>query len=122
MPRILIIEDNAASAAFMETVLRRSGYSTDICASGDVSGEFLQAHPYHLIITDLCVPGLSGFELVRELSERTSAPILIVSAYYEDSQQQAAAAAGAAHALSKPFTYWELLDSVSRLIKSPNNP
>ena len=106
----------------MHTVLSREGYAVTTCGSAREALEALEMAPADLIITDLCMPELSGLDVVRALREAVDGtPILVSSAIYIPSMREETLNAGASDALGKPFTYWELLDSVSALLRGASS-
>ncbi len=108
-PRILIIEDNRALAVGLDLNLSAEGYRVLITGDGD-SGlrQALEERP-DLIVLDLMLPGLDGYELLRELRERgRDMPVIILSARNEENDKVKGLLDGADDYVTKPFSMAEL--------------
>jgi CheY-like chemotaxis protein len=70
--KILIVEDNAFSRGAMEKILESYNYDTSSCATAEEAIARLQQESFHILITDFHMPGMDGFELIR--NARTSGP------------------------------------------------
>ena len=79
MQRILIIEDDAAIAHLMESTLRREQYNTIWAADGVQGADLFETGHFDLILLDLMLPGISGFELL-EYFVPSKVPVIIISA------------------------------------------
>jgi len=113
MARILIIEDDPTIRQSVEFALRREGYEVATLETGAGACEFIAQYAPDLIVLDLMLPGLSGFEIaraIRETDEHTA--IIMVSALGEDSDKIAGLTLGADDYMSKPFSTDELLARV----------
>ena len=80
MSRILIIEDEVAIADLERDYLELSDFQVDIWNSGDEGLATALAGEYDLVILDLMLPGMDGFEVCRKIREEKNIPILMVSA------------------------------------------
>lgn len=119
MPKkILVIEDSLDSRELIHLHLTAEGF-TVITASNGQEGFYLAnaEHP-DLVITDLGLPEMDGFQLVRELRaqpEFATLPILVLTAFGRDEMNQAIRA-GANRALNKPVHFDGLIDDVTELL------
>ena len=84
MSRILIIEDEVAIADLEKDYLELSDFKVDTCNSGDEGLAMALDGDYNLVILDLMLPGLDGFEVCRKIREEKNIPILMVSAKKDD--------------------------------------
>ena len=84
MSKILIIEDEVAIADLEKDYLELSDFKVDICSSGDEGLKAALEGSYDLIILDLMLPGMDGFEVCRCIREEKNVPILMVSAKKDD--------------------------------------
>ena len=84
MSRILIIEDEVAIADLEKDYLELSDFQVDICNSGDDGLVMALNGEYNLVILDLMLPGMDGFEVCRKIREEKNIPILMVSAKKDD--------------------------------------
>ena len=80
MSKILIVEDESAIADLERDYLEINGYSVDIANDGTKGLEAALTQEYDLIILDLMLPGVDGFEICKQIRENKNIPILMVSA------------------------------------------
>jgi DNA-binding NtrC family response regulator len=127
-PSILLIEDDASTAASLQKVLRAEGYDVTVCARGDEGLERARTQPFDVVVTDLRLPGIGGLELVGRLhAEKPKLPIIMMTAHGTTETAIEATKLGACDYLLKPFEADELLDMVaaavasSRLMSEPVN-
>ncbi len=128
--KILIIEDEEAIADLEKDYLELSDFNVTIKADGESGLEEALGHDYDLIILDLMLPGLDGFEVCKRIREKKNIPILMVSARKDDIDKIRGLGIGADDYMTKPFSPSELVARVKahlarydRLVGSgqPNN-
>ena len=107
---ILIIDDDTAIGNLEEEVLRRAGYDTVRAYSGTEAILYLRDHRPDLILLDLMLPGLSGEEVLRQIS---AIPVIVVSAKAAAEDRVALLTGGAVDYLTKPFAVAELVARVA---------
>ena len=114
MKKILIIEDDRRIAQNISRGLREEGYDTEVVYEG-INGRQLALQPgFDLLILDLNLPGLSGFEVCRSVRvEKPHLPIIILTALGEIEDKVEGLALGADDYLVKPFDFRELLARVA---------
>ncbi|MBR7020198.1 MAG: response regulator transcription factor [Lachnospiraceae bacterium] len=105
---ILIIEDEEAIAELERDYLEQAGYLVEIANDGDSGAERALAGDFSLIILDLMLPGIDGFEVCRMVREKKDIPILMVSAKKEDYDKVRGLGFGADDYITKPFSPSEL--------------
>jgi two-component system, OmpR family, response regulator len=116
--RILIAEDDAIIAESLTQSLRRSGYAVDCAKSGSEADATLATGQYDLVILDLGLPKLNGFEVLKRLRARHSAiPVLILTALDAVSDRVRGLDLGADDYLPKPFALSELEARVRALTR-----
>ena len=112
MSRILIIEDEVSIAELEKDYLELSGFEVDMEHSGDTGLEKALNTEYDLIILDLMLPGIDGFEICRRIREDKNIPVIMVSAKKEDIDKIRGLGMGADDYITKPFSPSELVARV----------
>jgi len=111
--RILIVEDEARIASFVEKGLRASGYATDVAANGDEALRLARSGNFDLFVLDAGLPGKDGLEVLRELRAAGQAiPVIMLTARDSVRDKVAGLDAGADDYVTKPFSFDELLARV----------
>lgn len=116
MQRILIIEDDAAIAHLMESTLRRERYNTTWATDGVQGADLFETGHFDLILLDLMLPGISGFELL-EYFVPSKVPVIIISAMGQVENRIKGLKMGADDFLVKPFQIGELLARVESVLR-----
>ena len=112
MSKILIIEDEDAIADLEKDYLELSGFEVEIAAAGLMGLERSLKEDYDLIILDLMLPGLDGFEICKKIREKKNTPIIMVSAKKDDIDKIRGLGLGADDYMTKPFSPSELVARV----------
>jgi two-component system, OmpR family, copper resistance phosphate regulon response regulator CusR len=113
MSRILIIEDEARIASFLEKGLRANGFTTEVALDGGDALHRVRTGNFDLLILDLGLPGIDGFEVLRELrSSGAHMPVVILTARDDVRDTVAGLEGGADDYITKPFRFEELLARV----------
>ncbi len=116
--RILIAEDDQVLADGLLRSLRRSGYAVDQVSSGSEAEAALMAHEFDLVILDLSLPKVHGFDVLRKLRGRGNAtPVLILTAADSVEQRVKGLDLGADDYMAKPFSLQELEARVRALTR-----
>ncbi|NTV78255.1 MAG: response regulator transcription factor [Clostridiales bacterium] len=113
MSKILIVEDDDEIAMLEKDYLEISGYETEIIQDGKKAKEAAMTGDYDLILLDIMLPGVSGYEICREIREKINIPILMVTAKTESVDKIRGLGLGADDYISKPFDPAELVARVS---------
>jgi two-component system copper resistance phosphate regulon response regulator CusR len=106
-PRALVIDDEARVRAFVGDAVDSLGYSVDEAEDGAQGLMLLDQHRYELLITDLRMPQMSGWEIIEALARQRRLPIIIMSGFITPADEARAREAGLA-ILRKPFGVAEL--------------
>lgn len=112
MSRILIIEDEEAIADLEKDYLELSGFEVEIANRGDVGLEKALNEDYDLIILDLMLPEVDGFDICRQVRQEKNIPIIMVSAKKDDIDKIRGLGLGADDYMTKPFSPSELVARV----------
>ena len=104
MDKILIIEDDVAIAEIERDYLELDGFAVEIAADGNVGLERGLSGEHSLILLDLMLPGMDGFDICRALREQIDVPILMVTARQEDIDKIRGLGLGADDYIEKPFS------------------
>lgn len=112
MSKILIIEDEEAIAELEKDYLELSGFDVEVSNDGDGGLAKALAEDYNLIILDLMLPGVDGFEICRKVRDEKNTPIIMVSAKKDDIDKIRGLGLGADDYMTKPFSPSELVARV----------
>lgn len=108
MKKILVIEDDVNIAELQRDYLQLSGYKVELVPDGLQGLQKALFGPYDLVIVDLMLPGLDGYEIIQGIREKREIPLIIVSAKSEDIDKIRGLGFGADDYLTKPFSLAEL--------------
>ena len=117
---ILIAEDDRDIAELISHYLTKAGWSVHVVAAGDQALAYVRNHPVDVMILDLMLPGMSGFEVCQALrSERTTAdlPVIMLTARTEEGDRVKGLELGADDYVSKPFSPNELVARVRAVVR-----
>ncbi len=112
MSRVLIIEDEKSIAELEKDYLELSDFSVDIENDGEAGLKKALSGDYDIIVLDLMLPGLDGFEVCKQIREQKQIPILMVSAKKDDVDKIRGLGIGADDYMTKPFSPSELVARV----------
>jgi DNA-binding response OmpR family regulator len=112
MSRILIIEDERSIAELERDYLEIEGFEVEMASDGKIGLEAALNHRHQLILLDLMLPHINGFELCKQIRKKTDIPILLVTAKTEDIDKVRGLGLGADDYIVKPFSPSELVARV----------
>ena len=112
MSKILIVEDEEAIADLEKDYLELSGFAVEVANDGDTGLNKAMAEDYDLLILDLMLPGVDGFEICRKVRDEKNTPIIMVSAKKDDIDKIRGLGLGADDYMTKPFSPSELVARV----------
>lgn len=103
-PRLLLADDESAIRKVLESAFDKAGYEVTVASSGLEALQHFLADPFDVVLTDVTMPGMTGFELMQELRSRGSAaPVVIMTAHGTIPQAIQAIRDGAHEYVTKPF-------------------
>ena len=112
MSKILIVEDEAAIADLERDYLELSGFEVEVANDGQTGLDKALNEDYDLVILDLMLPGIDGFEICRKVRAEKNTPIIMVSAKKDDIDKIRGLGLGADDYMTKPFSPSELVARV----------
>ena len=120
--KILVIEDEKLLADSLKALLEREGFDVEVVYDGETGAQYAELGIYDLLILDVMMPGLNGYELARQVrSNRCATPILMLTAKSGLEDRIQGLNAGADYYLTKPFDTRELLACINALLRRQGN-
>jgi CheY-like chemotaxis protein len=119
MATILVVDDDADIRTLIETVLEASGHDVTLAASGQEALNKLKRRPFELVVLDIMMPTMSGYEVleqIRAMPSRATTPVIVVTAKHDPSGVMREVKGGAIDHLAKPFLPEELEEVVERAL------
>jgi len=116
--RVLVIEDDAATADGLAYLLRREGWVADTTDLGEDGLEMAKLYDYDIVLLDLMLPDIDGLDVIRGLrAARVRTPVLILSGIDESSRKVKGLGIGADDYLTKPFDRDELVARIQAIVR-----
>jgi len=125
MPKILLVEDNEMNRDMLSRRLQRKGFEVIIAVDGAQGVAMAQADAPDLILMDMSLPALDGWEATRQLKAAPptrSIPIIALTAHAMSGDQEKALKAGCDHYDTKPVELPRLLEKINALLKKDTTP
>ncbi|HSP39212.1 MAG TPA: response regulator transcription factor [Frankiaceae bacterium] len=117
MPRVLVVDDDPTVSEVVARYLTSSGFAVDTAGDGTTALEQVAANPPDLVVLDLLLPGIDGLEVCRRLRERSSVPVVMLTALGEESDRVLGLETGADDYVTKPFSPRELVLRVQSVLR-----
>ena len=114
---ILIVEDDRDLAEIAIDYMEEKGFGSIRAESGEEAFEALYQHPIRLIILDINLPGMNGFQFIEKLRNETELPVIFISARTSDTDKVKGLMLGGDDYLSKPYSLAELYSRVLALLR-----
>lgn len=114
---VLIAEDDGTTASLIAAYLEREGFSTIIAADGETCLREFHARAPILVILDIMLPGVDGWEICRTIRKTSEVPIIMLTARIEEIDRVAGLAMGADDYVVKPFSIRELVERVKAILR-----
>jgi DNA-binding response OmpR family regulator len=114
---ILLVEDDHSIGGMVRAYLERSGYRVVWARSGEEGLAELDRHPIRMVVLDVRLPGIDGFDVCRRIRSRSDVPILILTARDEEADRVAGLELGADDYLTKPFSPRELAARIKAVLR-----
>jgi DNA-binding response OmpR family regulator len=120
--RVLVVDDDPALAEVVARYLRRDGYEVDYAPDGEAGLRQALATLPDLVVLDLMMPGMDGFEVCRRLREATAIPVVMLTARGEENDRIAGLDLGADDYVTKPYSPGELAARVRAVLRRSTAP
>lgn len=117
MTKILLVEDEKSLSEPLSYLLRREGYEVQVVDNGLAAVSAVEATPPDLILLDLMLPGLPGTEVCREVRQRSSLPIIMLTAKDSEVDIVVGLELGADDYVTKPYSSRELLARIKAVLR-----
>ncbi|WP_010651525.1 response regulator transcription factor [Oceanobacillus massiliensis] len=105
---ILVVEDDEDISRLLCSIISKNGYNPKTAYSGTEAAIYLENENWDMVLLDLMLPGLSGEEILREVTKKSNIPVIIISAKHETQTKIDALRAGADDYITKPFDIEEV--------------
>ncbi len=118
--RILIVDDEETItfSLYQSFILTKEPYEVVTAETGEEALEKFKEKPFHLVITDIFLPGMSGFDLLREIKKTNAdTKFIVITAYGSDDKKEEAQREGAQLYIEKPFDIREFKKKVMELLQ-----
>ena len=116
-PRIHVVDDEQAITDFVSFNLSKEGYQVDVAHNGNEAVDMANANDYDLVILDVMLPGIDGYEVCRRIRAKSNVPVLFLSARDTELDKVVGLELGGDDYLAKPFGIRELLARVHALLR-----
>ncbi|MGH7120986.1 MAG: response regulator transcription factor CtrA [Acetobacteraceae bacterium] len=116
--RVLLVEDDATVASGMSLMMRSAGFAIDQAETGEEGIELTKHYDYDVVILDLMLPDIEGYEVVRRMrAARIDTPVVILSGLSRPQAKVKGLSAGADDFITKPFDRSELLARMQAVVR-----
>ena len=122
MEKILIIDDDVQLSKLIEEFLGTFNYDITIIHEPEPALEFLQKNTMDLVILDIMLPGIDGFQVLRKIREDSQIPVIMLTARGEVTDRIVGLELGADDYLAKPFEPRELLARIQSILRRSSSP
>jgi len=122
MPRILLVDDEPPILDLVRGYLEREGYGVSTAMDGPAGLELARSELPDVIVLDVMLPGLDGFEVLRQIRAFSDAYVLMLTARSDEVDRIVGLSVGADDYLVKPFSPRELVARVKALLRRPRSP
>ena len=122
MTRVLVVEDEESFSDALSFMLRREGYEVGVAADGAAALDEFDRHGADLVLLDLMLPGISGTVVCRTLRQKSTVPIIMVTAKDGEVDKVVGLELGADDYVTKPFSSRELVARIRAVLRRRGEP
>lgn len=117
MNRILIVEDEMAIRDLLQIGLESQGYQCEVASDGEVAADFVEQKKYDLILLDIMLPHVDGYELLEYIKQNFDTPVIFITAKSQTKDKIKGLHLGADDYITKPFEMGELIARVEAVLR-----
>lgn len=117
-PRVLVVEDDSGNAETLQKILELLGHSVVLANSGEDAIRVAESHPVDLVVSDIGLPGMNGFELMSELRKRFALPGIALTGFDGSEDTQLCRTAGFSEHIVKPVEISDLEAAINRVLQA----
>ena len=120
MNRILIVEDEIAISDLIKIELETKGYKCEVANDGEMASNYIENKNYDLILLDIMIPKIDGYELLEYVKQITEIPIIFITAKNQIEDKVKGLNLGADDYITKPFEIRELIARIEAVLRRYN--
>jgi CheY-like chemotaxis protein len=116
---ILIVEDNPVNQKLISFLLTRAGYTHDVADNGAIALEKLESGAFRLVLMDMMMPVMNGYDAIRSLRQNPrfkTLPVIALTANAMKGEDEKCRAAGCDDYIAKPYSKEQILTAIGRLL------
>ena len=115
--KILVVDDDVTLQETLAYNLKKEGYTVEVAGDGDAALEMARSAKPDLVVLDVMLPGMDGFEVCRILRQEANIPVLMLTARDDEIDRVVGLEVGADDYLAKPFSMRELIARIKALLR-----
>ncbi|MGM0535699.1 MAG: response regulator transcription factor [Pseudomonadota bacterium] len=119
MAKVLVVDDEANIVLSLEFLMQQAGFDVDTAEDGESALSRIAASPPDLVLLDISLPGISGFDVLEQLRgdpDHARLPIIMLTAHGREVEREKGLALGADDYITKPFSTQALVEKVKTLL------
>lgn len=122
--RILVVDDEPDTLGLIKLTLQTAGYQVQTTIGGRKALQLVREEPFDVVILDIMMPDISGFDVMRELNNDPTPPppVIFLTARSGEEDQEIGLSLGVTHYLLKPITRGSLLDAINQALGTTPEP
>ena len=120
--RLLIVDDDLHLRKLVRTYAQLEQFQCEEAVNGQEALKLLAAHPFDMVVLDVMMPGLSGFETLSQIRKTSQVPVVMLTARSEEYDKLLGFKLGVDDYVSKPFSPKELMARIGAVLKRSNSP
>lgn len=114
---VLVVDDALSITKLIHRILKAEGFRVSTALSAEEALDYFGRHPVDIVITDVVMPGMDGFELTRKVLHTSTADVIVMTGHNDDYRYEQFVSIGAADFIQKPFSPEEIVLRVNRVVR-----